>query len=149
MNIKVDYLDRCIATLENAYLHLQRENGEDSQEMLHDIFRAACVKEFELVLEQSNKLLKKRLSLYFATNQAVDKLSFKDIFRHAVAHALIDLETCERWLLYRDHRNNTAHDYGENYVENLAEIILELLPRFIQDAKALSQVIAEGLSDEE
>jgi hypothetical protein len=77
MRINLDYLNRCIATLENAYQHLLTEDPND---ILYDIYRAACVKEFELVLEQSGKLLKKRISVYFASNKAVDKLSFKEIF---------------------------------------------------------------------
>ncbi len=141
MHINLDYLNRCIATLENAYRHLQ---DEDPHDILYDIYRAACVKEFELVLEQSGKLLKKRISVYFASNKAVDKLSFKEIFRQAVMHTLIDIDTVERWLAYRDNRNNTAHDYGEEF----AETTLKLLPQFIIDAKALSLAIAESQTDD-
>ncbi|MEI6064433.1 MAG: HI0074 family nucleotidyltransferase substrate-binding subunit [Pseudanabaena sp. ELA748] len=141
MHINLDYLNRCIATLENAYRHLQ---DADPNDILYDIYRAACVKEFELVLEQSGKLLKKRISVYFASNKVVDKLSFKEIFRQAVMHTLIDIDTVERWLAYRDNRNNTAHDYGEEF----AETTLKLLPQFIIDAKALSLAIAESQTDD-
>ena len=41
------------------------------------------VKEFEIVLEQSGKLLTKRLRPYFASNRQADKLTFKNAFRHA------------------------------------------------------------------
>lgn len=34
---------------------------------------------------------------------------------------------------YRDSRNSTAHDYGEEF----AESVLPLLPQFVNDAKAL------------
>jgi nucleotidyltransferase substrate binding protein (TIGR01987 family) len=141
MKINLDYLNRCITTLENAYRHLQTEDPND---ILYDIFRAACVKEFELVLEQSGKLLKKRISVYFASNKIADKLNFKDVFRQAVIHTLIDIETCERWFTYRDNRNNTAHDYGEVF----AETTLKLLPQFIIDAKNLSAAIAEVQTDD-
>ena len=141
MRINLDYLNRCIATLENAYRHLQ---NEDPHDILYDIYRAACVKEFELVLEQSGKLLKKRISVYFASNKTVDKLSFKEIFRQAVMHTLLDIDTVERWLAYRDNRNSTAHDYGEEF----AETTLKLLPQFIIDAKALSLAIAESQTDD-
>ncbi len=134
MNINVDYLNRCIQTLEAAFAQLQQKEQDD---IAYDIYRAACVKEFEIILEQSGNLLKKRLSEYFASNKAVDKLIFKDIFRHAAKHDLIDTDSCERWFEYRDNRNNTAHDYGEEF----AESTLELLPRFITDAKTLSEII--------
>ena len=41
---------------------------------------------------------------------------------------------CERWLQYRDYRNNAAHRYGEEY----ANEVLAALPAFIEDARALS-----------
>ena len=111
--------------------------------MLYEIYRAACVKEFELVLEQSGRLLKRRLRPYFASNRQADQLYFNDIFRYAAKHCLISDDACERWLEYRVTRNETAHEYGEHF----AERTLELLPRFIVDADALAGVIEEGRDD--
>lgn len=102
-----------------------------------EICRAACVKEFELVLEQSGRLLKKRLAPFFASNLQADRLAFKDLFRHAARHGLMDPEAVERWLHYRDHRNDTAHEYGEDF----AEATLRLLPAFIADASSLADMI--------
>ncbi len=136
MSINVDFLMRCVATLEGAYAALRQKEQSD---IAYDIYRAACVKEFEIILEQSGKLLKKRLAEYFATNKAVDSLIFKDLFRHALKHSLIDTETCERWLVYRENRNSAAHDYGEKF----AESTLQLLPSFITDARALAQLIGK------
>lgn len=106
-------------------------------DVLHDIYRAACVKEFELVLEQSGTLLRKRLAAYFANNRQADRLPFKDLFRHAAKHGLIEIAAAERWLSYRDSRNTTAHVYGEHF----AEATLKVLPSFIADARALADVI--------
>ena len=111
----------------------------DPDDIAYDIYRAACVKEFELVLEQSGKLLRKRLAAYFASNRQADRLAFKDIFRHAAKHGLIGSEACERWLEYRDNRNETAHDYGEAF----ADATLTLLPDFIADAYHLADMIEE------
>lgn len=132
--IDTTFLKKCIHTLEKAYTALQNHTPQDS---VYDIYRAACVKEFELILEQSGKLLKKKLRPYFASNKMADQLSFKDIFRYAAKHSLIDIAACERWLLYRDNRNSTAHDYGESF----AEKTLTLLPNFISDAQQLTAVI--------
>ena len=140
MTINTDFIVRCISSLEAAFEQLQQRNPDDT---FHDIFRAASVKEFELVLEQSGSLLKKRLRPYFASNKQADELTFKDAFRYAAKHDLISVETCERWLIYRDNRNDTAHDYGEEF----AETTLKLLPDFIKDAKDLASVIAEGGDD--
>ena len=134
--INTDYFSRCIATLERAFNGLQGLLVDDD---FYDIYRAACVKEFELVLEQAGKLLKKRLKPYFASSKQVDQLTFKDIFRHAARHGLLELEESERWLIYRDNRNDTAHDYGEAF----AEETLRLLPQFIVDAKRIQIVLGD------
>ena len=46
-------------------------------------------------------------------------------------------EAVERWLRYRDNRNDTAHDYGEDF----AEATLKVLPSFVADATALADMI--------
>ena len=140
MNINTEFLVRCINTLESAFDQLQQREPADA---FYDILRAASVKEFEIVLEQSGSLLKKRLRPYFASNRQADRLTFKNTFRHASKHDLISVEACERWFGYRDNRNDTAHDYGEEF----AETTLKLLPDFIEDARKLARVIAEGEDD--
>lgn len=132
--LNTEYFERCIATLREAHEALSTQPRE---EILYDIYRAACVKEFEIILEQSGKLLKKRLKAYFSSTKEVDQLNFKDIFRHAAKHGLITVEEAERWLIYRDNRNDTAHDYGEGF----ANETLLLLPHFIRDAARVNEVV--------
>ena len=139
MSVNTEFLRRCLDTLERALDGLTRTDPDD---IAYDIYRAACVKEFEIVLELSGKLLRKYLAAFFASNRQTDRLTFKDLFRYAAKHRLIEPDSCERWLEYRDNRNNTAHDYGEGF----AETTLKLLPNFIDDAKALAGVI-EGTVD--
>ena len=140
MSTNTDHLNRCIDTLRSTWEGLQpREPGD----VLYEIYRAACVKEFELVLEQSGSLLKKRLRPYFANNRQADQLYYNDIFRHAAKRCLISADACERWLEYRATRNETAHEYGERF----AERTLALLPQFIADADALAAVIEGGRDD--
>ncbi len=140
MPINTDFLIRCISTLESAFDQLQRREPGDT---FYDIFRAASVKEFEIVLEQSGSLLKKRLRPYFASDRQADRLTFKNAFRHAARHGLISVEACERWYAYRDNWNDTAHDYGEEF----AETTLKLLPSFIADAREMARVIGEGADE--
>ncbi len=137
--LNTDYFSRCITTLKQAFDGL---NQHPSDSINYDIFRAACVKEFEIILEQTGKLLKKCLKPYFASNKQVDQLTFKDIFRVAAKHSLITLEEAERWLVYRDNRNDTAHDYGAGF----ANQTLALLPQFILDARRINQVIQQQQS---
>ena len=134
MNVDTAFLRRCLATLESALAGL---TSHDPDDVVYDIYRAACVKKFELVLEQSGKLLRKRLRAWFASNRQADRLTFKDVFRHAAKHGLIDAPACERWLRYRDNRTDAAHDYGEGF----ADATLKLLPDFLADAKALADTI--------
>ena len=135
MTIDTTFLRCCIDTLDHAMDEISI-HGE-KEDILNDIYRAACVKEFELVLEQSGKLLRKQLADFFASNRQADRLAFKDLFRHAAKHGLIELDAAERWLLYRDNRNDTAHNYGEDF----AEETLKLLPSFVADARALADTI--------
>ena len=135
MRIDTTFLRRCIKSLEIALGEIGKH--QEANDFLYDIYRAACVKEFELVLEQSGKLLRKRLAAFFASNRQADRLAFKDLYRHAAKHELIDPDTVERWLHYRDNRNDTAHNYGEDF----AEATLNLLPAFVADAKALADML--------
>ena len=136
MKIDTAYLKRCIDTLRKANSLLQTADAENIE---YDMYRSACIKEFEIILEQSGKLLRKALKPYFHSSKAVDQLVFKDVFRNAVLRNIITEESCERWLQYRDNRNNTAHDYGVNF----AEETIQLLPQFIEDAYTLEANIKQ------
>lgn len=127
IKIETTYLVRCISTLEKSYSLLQKANPE---EIDYDMYRSASIKEFEIILEQCGKLLRKCLKPYYHSSQAVDKLYFKEVFKQCVLHCIITPELCERFLDYRDNRNSTAHDYGVYF----AEETLVLLPQFINDA---------------
>ncbi len=137
MTISTEHIRRCLLTLRTAWDGLQQFKAGDVQ---YEIYRAACVKEFELVLEQSGRLLKRRLRPYFASNRQADQLTFNDIFRYAAKHCLISGDSCERWLEYRAVRNETTHEYGEHF----AERTLVLLPQFIADAEELVNAIEDG-----
>ena len=134
-HLNTDYFARCIATLDEAVKELDKhERGT----FMYDICRAASIKEFEIILEQAAKLLKKCLSSYFASHKQADQLTFKDVFRFAAKHGFLDEASTLRWLQYRDNRNETAHDYGIDF----AEKTLSILPAFIVDAQALYQAIS-------
>lgn len=132
--INTEFLQRCIDTLEKSYrLLLQSPEGSIDYEM----YRNSLVKGFEMTLEQSGKLLKKKITPYFASKKAVDELTFKDLFRHAAKHGLLSEEEVSRWFKYRDNRNNTAHDYGREFAEQTVVLIED----FLKDAKNLKGII--------
>jgi len=133
-NIDTTFLNRCILALEKANTILGQYSTDDIE---YDIYRSAIIKEFEIILEQSGKLLKKAIKPYFHSSKAVDRLYFKDIFREAGTHGLLDIDEVERWCEYRDNRNHTSHDYGEDLANNT----LPLMKQFIIDAKKLSNIV--------
>ncbi len=109
----------------------------------YELYRSASVKEFELIMEQTGKLLKKALKPYYQSSIAVDRLYFKDVFREAAKRDLISIEVSERFLNYRDLRNNSAHEYGENHAED----VVLVMHQFILDVKAIETVLNK-ISDE-
>ncbi len=66
MNIDTTYYERCIQTLEKAYGLLLKANPDNID---YDLYRSACIKEFEIILEQSGKLLRKLLNPYFHSSK--------------------------------------------------------------------------------
>lgn len=128
------FIEKCIKALEKAY-QLYKYSDIDSVEK--DIYRSACIKEFEIILEQSSKTIKKVLKNFVVSNSEIDRLYFKDVFRKAAQFDLLDLEETQRWLEYRDNRNLTAHEYGSGFAEN----IIVMLEQFIIDAKKIVQLI--------
>lgn len=132
--INTEFLEKCLKTLERSYAMIRSvsENTID-----YEMYWNSLIKSFEMTLEQSGKLLKRKLLPFFASKREVDQLAFKDIFRHAFKHSLITEDAVERWFKYRDNRNNTAHDYGERF----AEETLKIIEQFIEDARNLKKVI--------
>lgn len=137
MELNTEYLSRCIETLEKAYI-LIRQTKEGTID--YEMYRNSLVKGFEMTLEQSGKLLRKRIVPYLSSKKAADTLTFKDLFRHAYKYSLINNEEAERWMKYRDNRDNTAHDYGRAF----AEETLCLIDGFLRDVKNLKAMIENG-----
>lgn len=134
MSINIEYLKRCLETLKKSYEMIQTTNEGTIE---YEMYRNSLVKGFEMTLEQSGKLLKKRLVPYFASKKNVDTLTFKDVFRHALKFSLITEKEAENWFKYRDNRNSTAHDYGRAF----AEQTIILIDDFIRDVERLMEVI--------
>jgi len=132
--INTEHLERCIETLNKSYTLIKTV---DEGSIDYEMYRNSLVKSFEITLEQSGKLLKKKLTPYFASKKEVDKLTFKDIFRNALKHSFLTEDEVNRWMEYRDNRNNTAHDYGQAF----AEETLRLIDNFIKDAEHLREVV--------
>ncbi len=132
--INTEYLQRCIDTTEKSYNYLK--NMEEGT-IDYEVYRNSLVKGFEMTIEQCGRLLKKKITPYLSSKQVADMLTFKDIFRHAHKYSLLTEEETQRWMKYRDNRNNTAHDYGQKFAEKTLSIIQD----FLKDAENLKKVI--------
>lgn len=132
--IDTQYLAKSILTVERSYeLLLKAERSS----LDYEIYRNSTIKCFEVTLELSGKLLRKKLRPYFVSSKQLDSLNYKDLFRYASKHNLLTEDFVKRWFTYRDNRNDTAHDYGESF----AEETVKLLSTFVQDAKELLEII--------
>ena len=135
--INTEYLEKCIKTLEQSYKLLK---AADEGSIEYEMYRNSLVKGFEMTIEQSGKLLRKKLAPYFSSKRELDRVTYKDLYRHALKHGLLETEEVERWFKYRDNRNTTAHDYGQEF----AEETLTLIDSFVKDAYRLKDVIDNG-----
>jgi len=124
--LNTDHLARCRQTLESSLLLFNKAEPESIDQ---EVFRNAIIKGYELSQETAFKLIKKALKVYGHSGKKLEATPVKDILRLAAVHDLMQLDEVERWFLYRDNRNNTAHDYGEAF----AKQTLVLIPNFRTD----------------
>jgi nucleotidyltransferase substrate binding protein (TIGR01987 family) len=134
MKLNFDHLQRCSETLDRS---LQSLLNAEPGSIDYEVFRNAVIKSFELTLETAGHLLRKALKEYAGSPRAIDGLVFKDVLRQAALHGLLSAEALERWLMYRDSRNATAHHYGEAF----ADETLKLIASFQADALALHETL--------
>lgn len=112
--------------------------------MKQEVFRNAIIKGYELTQETAFKLLKKALKVYGHGGKKLEATPVKDVLRLAAVHDLLTLPEVERWFSYRDNRNNTAHDYGEQFANDT----LTLIPAFLQDIATLADVLERKFGKE-
>ena len=134
MKLDFDHLQRCSLTLERSLRSLK---STEPGTIDYEVFRNAVIKSFELTLETAGHLVRKVLKSYVGSSRTIDALVFKDVLRHGALHGLLTAEELERWLIYRDSRNDTAHHYGEQF----AESTLALITDFQRDALTLYETL--------
>lgn len=142
MALNTDHLHNTLRALDSAVALYQRAVTEN-EAIDQEIFRMAIVKGFELTQEVCFKLIKRRLKDFGHGGRKLEATPVKELLRLAAQHGLLTLEEVERWFLYRDNRNDTAHDYGEAF----AQETLVLMAGFIHDAYALAARLHTGDQD--
>ncbi|MBM5574424.1 nucleotidyltransferase substrate binding protein [Deefgea sp. CFH1-16] len=78
-------------------------------------------------------MLRKSLLEFVSDPRKIATLNYEDVLRTAAQYGLLTVDEVERWFTYRDSRNQTAHDDGEQ----LAEHVLTIIVQFHLDAQTL------------
>lgn len=130
MGPETKFIENCLATLERAKSLL---SGISPEHPDYNVFRIACIKEFELVLEISSKLVRKKLKEYTVFPESVDDMVFKDVFRNAVLRNILSDSEGTNWFRYRELYIESADDYRDEITDK----ILGILPQFISDSRTL------------
>ena len=130
---RLDRLGACLDALDDA---------EDPT--ARGLAGGVCTQYFEVALEQSGKLLRKSLRPWFASNRQADRLTFRDVFRHAAKHGLIDVEAGERWLGYRDSVDGLVDREDDGPFDAAAS---DLLRAFLVDARVVADTIDNAPCD--
>ncbi len=139
--LNINQLRRCMKTLDSSLVFYQ---AAESDSIEQEVFHNAIIKGYELTQETAFKLLKKALKAFGHGGKKLEATPVKDILRLAAVHDLLTLSEVERWFAYRDNRNNTAHDYGEQFANDT----LTLIPAFLQDIATLADVLERKLGKE-
>lgn len=136
--LNIDHLQRRLKTLRFSLdLYQKAEPTSIDQE----VFRNAIIKGYELTQETSFKVLKKALKVYGHSAKELASIPVKDLLRLAATHALMTPEVVERWFVYRNNSNNTAHEYGEGFTHET----LRLMPEFLKDMNTLIDTLNQKL----
>ena len=130
-----------IMLLETAYTLLLNKAESD----VHlEIYRAACIKQFEVIVSQSLSLLIGYQSVSEAGLITLTAFSAHDTYRSAaILGGPLPITATKRWINYYKLRSKTIATYELSVINE----ILAILPKFIKDSKALAQSLQAGYED--
>ena len=132
MNLYLDSLAKSIEALERVIKTANRLDASD--EDLQEAVRAGVIQNFEVVYEQSWKMMERWLEENVGTVY-VNVRTRRELFRRA-AQSLI-ITDVDRWMEYHEARNRTSHTYDED----TAQSVFEEATEFVHDAKRLLKIL--------
>lgn len=128
-------LKNSFTTLVECYNDFSVQNDEKLKTYIKD----SCIKRFEYTYESAKKIMNKYLKKEYDKDEK--DLTINNIFREMYNLGL--LENFENWVLYREKRNTTSHEYN---LEKTYSII-EIVPKFIKDVEFLINNLEKILED--
>ncbi len=139
MDLDLSPLVKAISRLEES-LRFCGSDMAHSDPALARQFHAAAIQSFEFTYELSHKMLRRFLVLSLPDPGEALEMSFQDLIRTGNERGLVR-SGWSSWRDYRAARGATSHAYDEEK----ADAVFALLPRFLEEAKELSERLKGAL----
>ena len=110
-----------------------------------DRFRSSVANMFAITVDHFGKALGRWLASHSTSMDEAGVSEFEVAFRDAARLGLISGEACERWIEYRELSRKMASLDGKVFTET----VLSTFPGFMDDARALVEVMAGRRESEE
>lgn len=129
--------------LEQAFLQLGENlkllgcNLAETKPAIKRTFERSAIQAFEFTYEISVKMIERQMKEILPIPNEINRMPFRDLMREVASAGLIP--DVERFVDYRDKRNDTSHHYDENR----ASAILSILGEFSQDIQFLLDRLEE------
>lgn len=136
---KVSQLD--ISSLIRAISSLDEVLVKYNQQSKDAIVRDATIQRFEYTYELGHKMLKRYLEMSEPNAEEIDQMSFANLIRTASERGLLQ-NGWDVWVEYRSACNLTSHTYYESKAIEVCQVI----PRFLEDVKFLSDRLQERIN---
>ena len=108
----------------------------------HDPLGAAVVKSFEFTYELAFSAIRRYVADYVLSPGQVGQMRIPDIIRAAGKNGLI--ESLEDWLVFRQRRNSTAHEYFD---EDTINRVIDVAPELHDAVSALLKALQDRTDD--
>lgn len=133
--LSLEKFKRSVAALEWALQTLDEWQPKASEKHLNTL-QSGVIQNFEVTYEMSWKILR-RVLITLHGEREFDGISRRDLFRFAGKEGLLD--DVEFWIFVHAQRNNTTHNYGEEFVRRSLELACHFLPKAQQLTTKLEQ----------
>ncbi len=119
----------------NTLLECYDDFLNEQEGRIKNYIKDSCIKRFEYTYEMAKKIMNKYLKKEY--DKTEKELSINNIFREM--YGLGFIKNFENWVLYRERRNTTSHEYNQD------EADIDIIPDFIDDVQFLINQLEKNL----